>query len=74
MPEASGENEDFVGLFDLAATSSASWGVQELNDIDVAVAALAENKQGGNDLDLQVASAAVSFKLFHNTLMLLTGV
>ncbi|EIW64399.1 uncharacterized protein TRAVEDRAFT_68214 [Trametes versicolor FP-101664 SS1] len=69
VPEASGENEDFVGDFDLAATSSASWAVQELNDIDVAVAALAENKQGSSGLDLQVASAAHVARTLHSTLV-----
>lgn len=68
VPEASGENEDFVGDFDLAATSSASWAVQDLSDIDVAVASLAENKQGSSGLDLQVASAAVS--LYYSTILL----
>lgn len=60
VPEASGEGENFVGHFEFAAAGSTCWSLQELNDIDVAVAALNEEKQSGSGIDLQVASAAVS--------------
>ncbi|KAI0639775.1 hypothetical protein C8Q77DRAFT_1082807 [Trametes polyzona] len=57
-PEAGGDDwEDFVSHYASVSSGSLSWAIQELHDIDNAIARLSDHKESDSGVDAQVASA-----------------
>ncbi|KAI0830683.1 hypothetical protein BC628DRAFT_1313137 [Trametes gibbosa] len=70
IPEALEDNEEhFVGHFEFATSHPTSWGINELNDVVAAVAALSESTQSGTALDTHVASVAHIARTLQATLV-----
>ncbi|KAI0673507.1 hypothetical protein C8Q78DRAFT_968534 [Trametes maxima] len=70
FPEISDEDgEDFVGQFDFPPSEVSPWSLQELQNVDAAIALLGGNKDNTGRCDILVTSIAHIARTLHSTLV-----